>query len=128
MISLIKKDITNPSNGADNDSASSETSESTKVTTSNPALNSAQDPENRDYLDRRSLPWIKGIWSVWDPGTVPSMHIWKETLSNSAADGAMELNVTGRSKSTISRTDLDSCTNVIVVGMNYQIINDAGIT
>ena len=53
---LIKKDVQNHINGAANASASSTTSDATKVSTSAPELKRTQEPGNKDDLARRSLP------------------------------------------------------------------------
>ena len=44
-------------------------------------------------------------------------------ISNAACVDAMDLSIVGRSKFPISRTDLESCDNVIIIGKCYQIIS-----
>ena len=39
---------------------------------------------------------------------------------------AMDLNVVGKSELPISRTDLDSCSNIFAVVRNYQIMGVTG--
>ena len=62
---LVKNDVTNPSDRTDNSLTSSATSDITQVSTSNPALKSAQVPGNKDYLARLILSWRKGRHSVF---------------------------------------------------------------
>ena len=60
-MSLIKKNMPNPSNGAANASVSSVTSDDIQVATSILALKSIQDPGNGNNMDVRSLPWKMGV-------------------------------------------------------------------
>ena len=58
------------------------------------------------------------------PGTVPNVHVFKQIVSIIAETQYTDLDTVSQSELPISKTDLDSHVNMVVTGINFQIISD----
>ena len=65
---------------------------------------------------------------MWKLGYVLNEHILRKIASSMADSQKIYLDTVGRSELIISRTNLDSHANMVVLGRNVQIVSDTSRT